>query len=151
MWSGTIFVIVGVKMSNKKADSTHPYGHEKMECLASIVLAIILIITGLKIGSDALTLIVHTVQGTALVVPTALALFAALLSIIVKEWMYWYTLNAAKKINSSALNAEAWHHRSDALSSVGSLVGIGGAMLGFPICDPLVSILICLVILKVAL
>lgn len=147
---GTIFVIVGVKMSNKKADSTHPYGHEKMECLASIVLAIILIITGLKIGIDALTLIVHTVQGTALVVPTALALFAALLSIVVKEWMYWYTLSAAKKINSSALKAEAWHHRSDALSSVGSLVGIGGAMLGFPICDPLVSILICLVILKVA-
>ncbi len=147
---GTLFVIVGVKMSNKKADSTHPYGHEKMECLASIVLALILVITGLKIGSDALILIIHTLQGSALVIPSALALYAALLSIVVKEWMYWYTLNAAKKINSSALKAEAWHHRSDALSSIGSLIGIGGAMLGFPICDPLVSILICLVIVKVA-
>lgn len=147
---GTIFVVIGVKMSNKKADHSHPYGHEKMECLTSIVLAGILAVTGLKIGSDALRLIIHSFQGSTLIVPTSLALYAAILSIVVKEWMYWYTLAAAKKINSSALKAEAWHHRSDALSSVGSLLGVGGAMLGFPICDPLVSIIICCLILKVA-
>lgn len=147
---GTIFVIIGVRMSNKQADSTHPYGHEKMECLASIILAGILAATGLGIGNNAFKLIRQTLTGEALVIPTALALYAAIISIVVKEWMYWYTLRAAQKINSSSLKAEAWHHRSDALSSIGSLIGVGGAMLGFPICDPLVSIIICLLILKVA-
>lgn len=147
---GTIFVIIGVRISNKKADPTHPYGHEKLECLASITLAIILATTGLKIGSDALNLIISVYHGAVLTAPSTLALYAAILSIIVKEGLYWYTIKAAQKINSPSLKAEAWHHRSDALSSIGTLAGVGFAILGWPICDPLVSLLICLLIIKVA-
>ena len=83
-------------------------------------------------------------------VPGMLALAAAVISIVSKEAMYWYTRYYAKKIDSSALMADAWHHRSDAFSSVGSLIGIGGAMFGFPVLDPLASVVICIFILKVA-
>lgn len=147
---GTIFVIIGVRLSNKQADTSHPYGHEKLECLASITLAVILAVTGLKIGYNALLLMINYFRGEPLGSPTALALYAAILSIVVKEWLYWYTLKAAEKINSPALKAEAWHHRSDSLSSIGALAGIGFAMLGLPIFDPLVSLIICGLILKVA-
>lgn len=146
----TVVVIFGVKIANKKADPSHPYGHEKMECLAAILLAVLLGGTGIKIGYDALHLIFASTGGQVLQVPTALALLTALVSIAVKEWMYWYTLAAAKKINSGAMHADAWHHRSDALSSVGSFLGIGGSMLGFPICDPLASMIICFLIVKVS-
>ena len=85
-----------------------------------------------------------------LAAPGGLALVAAIVSIICKEGLFWYTIVNAKAINSSSLKADAWHHRSDALSSVGSFIGIFGAILGFPILDPIVSVLICLIILKVA-
>ena len=122
-----------------------------MECLAAIILAAMLAITGLKIGIDAFKLITASRSGIAIATPGALALMAALISIVVKEWMYWYTMAAAKKIDSGALKADAWHHRTDALSSIGSFIGIGGAMLGFPICDPLASLLICALIIKVSI
>jgi cation diffusion facilitator family transporter len=83
--------------------------------------------------------------------PGVLALIAALVSIGIKEWMFWYTRAAAKKIESGALLADAWHHRSDALSSVGSFICIAGARLGFPILDPIASVIICVIIIKVAL
>jgi len=83
-------------------------------------------------------------------VPGMLALIAALISIAVKEWMFHYTKRAARKINSTSLLADAWHHRSDALSSVGALLGIGLAMVGFPVADPVASIIICILIIKVA-
>lgn len=145
----TVAVMVGIKLAGKDADKAHPYGHERFESVAAVLLSVLLFITGLGIGWGG----VKTVLGASgeLKVPGALALGAAVLSIIVKEGMYWYTKKAADKIGSSALKADAWHHRSDALSSIGSFVGIFGARMGLPILDPLASIVICLFILKAAL
>ncbi len=142
----TIIVMVGINISGKKSDKKHPYGHERLECVASLLLAILLFATGSGIGIKGLEKIVA--GSSAIAIPGLLALYAALFSIAVKEWMYWYTRSAAKKINSGALMADAWHHRSDALSSVGSFIGIFGARLGFPMLDPLASIVICLFIIK---
>lgn len=145
----TIVVIIGIKISSKASDKNHPYGHERLECVAAIVLATILAVTGLGIGYTALMKIVSGEYAT-LIIPGRLALVAALVSIGMKEGMYWYTRINAKRIESSALMADAWHHRSDALSSVGALIGIGGAMLGFPIFDTIASLVICFFIEKAA-
>ncbi len=146
----TFIVMIGVAVSGKKSDSGHPYGHERMECVASIVLAIILAATGIGIGASGIGKIMSG-DPAALQVPGKLALAAAVLSILVKEWMYWYTRAAAKKINSGALMADAWHHRSDALSSIGAFAGILGARLRFAVLDPIAGLLICLCIEKAAL
>ena len=145
----TIVVIIGIKLASKDADKEHPYGHERLECVAAIVLAMVLFITGLGIGSEALK---NILQGnySNLQVPGILALLAAIVSIISKEAMYWYTRYYAKKIDSSALMADAWHHRSDAFSSVGALIGIGGARLGYPIMDSIASLVIFIFIVKAA-
>lgn len=145
----TIVVIIGIKISGKASDKDHPYGHERLECVAAIVLATILAVTGLGIGYTALTKIVSGAYDE-LAVPGTLALVAAIISIATKEGMYLYTRISAKRIDSSALMADAWHHRSDALSSVGALIGIGGAMLGFPILDAVASLVICFFIEKAA-
>ena len=146
---GSFIVIVGVKMSEKTSDQNHPYGHERMESVASLILAGILAAAGFSIGNRAFASILRRDYLTA-ELPGILALIAAAVSIIVKESMFWYTWINAKKIGSGALKAEAWHHRSDALSSVGALIGIGGALLGVPVMEPIASIVICLFILKVA-
>ena len=146
----TFVVIIGIKLSGKKSDADHPYGHERLECVASIILAVVLAITGFGIGISGIQKIIDRNYGE-LKIPGMLALIAAVVSIIVKEWMYWYTRAAAKKINSGALMADAWHHRSDALSSVGAFVGIFGARMGFPIADPIASVIICGFIEKAAL
>ena len=122
----TIVVIIGIKISSKRPDKEHPYGHERMECVAAIVLSIVLFITGLGIGVDAFETIISG-DYSNIQVPGVLALIAAIVSILVKEAMYWYTRHYAKKIDSSALMADAWHHRSDAFSSIGALIGIAGA------------------------
>ena len=145
----TILVMIGIRLSGKEADREHPYGHERMECVAAILLAAVLAVTGYKIGLAGLKKIVTGHYGE-LAVPGVLALVAAVASVVIKEWMYWYTRYYAKKINSSALMADAWHHRSDSLSSVGAFVGILGARMGFPVMDPLASVVICLFILKAA-
>lgn len=145
----TFVVIIGVNISGKTSDKEHPYGHERMECVASVILAVMLMATGIGIGLSGVRKITAG-NGADLVIPGRLALFAAVLSIAVKEWMYWYTRAAAKKINSGALLADAWHHRSDALSSVGAMIGIAGARLGFPVLDPLASVVICIFIAKAA-
>ncbi len=145
----TIVVIIGIRISSKQSDKEHPYGHERMECVAAIVLATILAVTGLGIGYSAVGKILSGDYAN-LEVPGAMALIAALISIAVKEAMYWYTRYNAKKIDSSALMADAWHHRSDALSSVGALAGIAGARLGYPICDAAASLCICFFIAKAA-
>lgn len=143
----TIIVIIGIKLSKKEADAEHPYGHERLECLATLGLAAILVFTGGVLVYEAGKTIVLNEE---IATPSIMALIAAIVSIVVKEGMYWYTLLAAKKINSDALKADAWHHRSDAMSSIGSLIGIGGAMLGYKILDPLAGAVIGIVIFKVA-
>ena len=123
----TMIVVIGIKLSSKQPDKEHPYGHERMECVAAIVLSMVLFM-----------------------VPGMLALAAAVISIVSKEAMYWYTRYYAKKIDSSALMADAWHHRSDAFSSIGALVGIVGARMGFPVMDPIASLVIFVFIVKAA-
>lgn len=145
----TFIVIIGVTISGKESDAEHPYGHERLECVASIILAVVLAITGLGIGASGLSKVFKRNYGD-LSVPGILALVAAVVSIAVKEWMYWYTRAAAKKINSGALMADAWHHRSDSLSSIGALIGIFGARMGYPVLDPIASIVICFFIEKAA-
>ena len=145
----TIIVIAGVKLSNKESDKGHPYGHERFECVAALILTAVLGVVGLAIGYAGVMKVIDGDYG-GLVIPGQIALVAAITSLVIKETMYWYTRYAAKKTGSSALMADAWHHRSDALSSVGSFIGIFGAMMGYPIMDPLASIIICVFILKVA-
>ena len=145
----TALVMVGINLSTKAEDEKHPYGHERMECVIAMVLAVILFFVGLEIGKVGISRISLALDGQ-LAAPGMLALTAAALSIAFKEWMFWYTRANAKKINSTSLMADAWHHRSDAMSSVGSFVGIFGARLGFPVLDPIVSLIICLMIIKVA-
>ena len=137
----SIIVIIGVKLSARDSDKEHPYGHERFECVAAIILSVVLLFTGLAIGAEAL----QNIMGgnyESLAIPGQLALIAALISIVTKEAMYWYTRINAKRIDSSALMADAWHHRSDALSSIGALIGIAGARMGFPILDPIASLII---------
>ncbi len=143
----TFVVIIGIKISNKADDKNHPYGHERFECVASIVLASMLVMTGVLIGYKGIESLIHS---SGIATPTLFALIIAIISIIVKECMYWYTRKYAKITNSNALMADAWHHRSDALSSIGSLIGIAGSMMGITILDALASVIICLFILKVA-
>lgn len=145
----TFIAFLGVRLSQKPADKEHPYGHERFECVASLVLGLILLFTGLGIGKVGLTNILSG-NYTDLAVPGVIALVAAVVSIVSKEAMFWYTRHYAKLLNSPAFMADAWHHRSDAFSSIGSLIGVGGAMLGWPVLDSVASVVICLFILKVA-
>lgn len=144
----TFVVIAGVKLAGKESDQEHPFGHERFECVAAIILSVMLAVTGAGIGWAGIQ---NILGGSGeLLIPGKLALVAAVVSIVSKEAMYWYTRAAAKKLGSSSLMADAWHHRSDALSSIGSFVGILGARLGVPVLDPVASVVICLFILKAA-
>lgn len=145
----SIIVIIGVKLAAKNSDKEHPYGHERMECVAAIVLAVVLLVTGLFIGENTLNTIISGNIGE-MKMPGVLALIAAAVSILVKEGMFWYTRYYAKKLDSGAVMADAWHHRSDALSSVGALIGIAGARMGYPVLEPVASLVIVLFILKAA-
>jgi cation diffusion facilitator family transporter len=143
----TVAVIIGVKLSSQPEDEKHPYGHEKIEPIIAKILATILLVTALGIGYGG----IKTIITGDFVVPGYWAIYGAIISIGIKEWMYQYTIKGAKKIRSSALMADAWHHRSDALSSIAALMGIIGARMGFPMLDPLAAIMVCLVIVKVAI
>lgn len=145
----SIIVIIGVKLSSKASDRDHPYGHERFECVAAIILSVILLISGLFIGHVAVEQITSD-DRSGIAIPGLLALAAAIISIACKEAMYWYTRAYALRLDSSALMADAWHHRSDALSSVGALVGIAGARMGFPLLDTVASLVICVFIVKAA-
>ena len=145
----TIIVIIGINISSKQSDDKHPYGHERFECVASIILADVLLITGVGIGYSGIKTIISG-DYSHITIPGILAIIAAIVSIIVKELMFWYTRSGAKKINSGSLMADAWHHRSDALSSVGALIGIAFARLGFPIMDSVASVVICIFVMIAA-
>lgn len=143
----TFVVIIGLKLSSKGADQDHPFGHERMESLSALFLALLLFSTGCFIGWQGIQKLLFP---NFSVLPNMIALIAAIISIISKEVMFWYTRNVAIKIDSHALMADAWHHRSDALSSIGSLIGIIGGLFGLWWSDSFASLVICLVILKVS-
>ena len=145
----TFIAYLGARLSMRPADREHPYGHERLECVAALILGIVLVVTGLGIGKTGLTNIFFG-NKEDIAVPGMIALVAAIVSIATKEAMFWYTRYYAGVIDSPAFKADAWHHRSDALSSVGSLIGIGGAMLGYPVMDSVASVVICLFIFKVS-
>jgi cation diffusion facilitator family transporter len=142
----TVAVIIGMRFSSKPADADHPYGHEKIESVVAKMLSLALLATALSIGVSG----IKTILSGEFSTPAPIALVAALISIVSKEWMYHYTVRAAKQINSAALKADAWHHRSDALSSIGTLLGIGGAMMGFQILDPIASLVVSVLVIKVS-
>lgn len=143
-------VLAVIGASRRKADHDHTYGHGKIETFASLVIAALLIAVALGIGADAVDRIIKTAGGELLPRPGWIALAMAVGSIAVKEWLFHYTRRAGRKIGSTAMEANAWHHRSDALSSVATLLGIAGAMfLGEPwrILDPLAAIAVAVLIL----
>jgi len=141
----SIVAFLGVKFSSKEEDEDHQYGHEKFELVASKILSIVLIITGSLIAYESIQNIINENFNS----PKIIAIYAAIISIIFKEWMYRYTMNAAIKIESTGLKADAWHHRSDSLSSIAALIGIAGAMKGILILEPIASILISVFIIKI--
>ena len=142
----TIGVIIGLKLSSKEVDKEHPYGHERIESLSSLFLSIMLFLVAIGIGYSGIQNIITKNYN----VPGIMAIVAAVISIISKEYMYFYTIKYAKQIDSASLKADAWHYRSDSLSSIGALIGIIGARCGYPILDPFVAIIICIIIIKVA-
>ena len=146
IFSGLI-VLVGVRISSKAPDESHPYGHERFECVAALLLSGVLALVGGTIGVNAAR---DIISGNTQEVPGVLALVAAAVSIVTKESLFWYTRGYAKRFRSTALHAEAWHQRSDALSSVGALIGIAGARMGVPVMEPIASFIIALFILRVA-
>ena len=146
IFSGLI-VLIGVRISSKAPDEGHPYGHERYECVAALLLSGVLAVVGGTIGVNAVKDIIN---GTVQEAPGVLALVAAVVSIAAKETLFWYTRGYAKRYRSTALHAEAWHQRSDALSSVGALIGIAGARMGVTVMEPIASFIIALFILRVA-
>ncbi|KAJ51001.1 cation diffusion facilitator family transporter [Clostridium tetanomorphum] len=143
----TIMVILGLKISSKKEDEEHPYGHEKFEPVYAKIISTLLLITGIFIAYEGVKVLLSGNYNT----PGTIALIAAVVSIIAKEFMYRYTIYTAKKIKSISMEADAWHHRSDALSSIGTFIGIFGARAGLKILDPLTSIIVSFFIIKVAI
>jgi len=144
-----LIVLIGVRISSKAPDESHPYGHERFECVAALLLSGVLALVGGTIGLNAVKDIISG-KAQGMEAPGPLALIAAVVSIVTKETLFWYTRGYAKRFRSTALHAEAWHQRSDALSSIGALIGIAGARLGAPVMEPIASCIIAVFILRVA-
>lgn len=143
----TVAVMLALKISSKDADERHPYGHERYELIISKLLGMVLILSGAWIGYQAVMMIYNGVFTP----PGKIALIAAAISIVIKEIMYRYTMKVAKDIGSLAMEADAWHHRSDAFSSIGTFVGILGARLGFPVLDPIAGVVVSIMVVKVGI
>jgi len=149
-----LLVILFIGISGKEKDDDHKYGHGKYETFATLLISLVLILVGAGIFWSGLTKVFQVIQGEVLEQPTYLALGAALVSIFFKEVLYWYTKIIGNKINSNAVIANAWHHRSDAFSSIGTALGISGAIFlgeSWRILDPLAGIIVSIFIVKVAL
>lgn len=149
-----ILVLVFVKISSKPADKDHRYGHGKFETLATAIIGAVLLAVGIGIFYQGATSIYAVYNGQVLSSPGYIALIAAVVSIVFKEAVYWYTVIMGKKLNSQAVVANAWHHRSDAFSSIGTLLGIGGAILGgekWAVLDPIAAVVVSIFIVKVAI
>lgn len=148
-----IVVLVMVRVASKGKDKSHDYGHGKFETLATVVVSLLLLVVGARLMVSAIDRISYVAHGGVLDAPGKIALWAALVSIVVKEFLFQWTSRVGKRVNSQAMEANAWHHRSDALSSVGSAIGIGGAIIlggKWTILDPLVGAVISVVIIVVA-
>lgn len=146
-----VIVLVFVKIAGKPRDKGHDYGHGKFETFATMIIGVILAIAGAALMFNGIKLVVHSINGNPLPRPEMVALIIAIASIASKEWLYHYTAKAGKEVNSQAVVANAWHHRSDAISSGGTLVGIAGAMfLGdrWRILDPIAAIVVSFFIIK---
>lgn len=140
----TVVVMQGLKIAYQPPDESHPYGHYRAESITSKILALILIVTAIGLGYESYKILRYS----DITSPQPVAIYTALLSLVVKEAMYRYTLKVGKEINSKALIADAWHHRSDAYSSIAAVIGIGGALLGYTIMDPIAGIVVAFLILK---
>ena len=148
-----VVVLVFTHISSKERDRDHSFGHGKFETLATLIVSLILAIVGARLMADGVQKIVGVINGETIPVPGYIALWAALASIVAKELLYWATLHIGKKVNSPVVIANAWHHRSDAFSSVGALAGIAGAILlghKWTILDPIASCCISIAIIAVA-
>lgn len=144
----SIAVFIGSKISKKPKDLKHQYGHERAETIVSFILSSMLIVVALGIGLEGIRILFNP---SKIVTPTILPLIMSVISILIKEYQYRITIKVAKKINSSSLKADAWHHRSDALSSIAAFIGIGGSILGIRLLDPIASIIVALVVIKVGI
>jgi len=141
----SITVLIGFKVAKKPADEHHPFGHGRAESIAAKIVSLILIALGIKLAVDSARIFIQGEMGQ----PGVVALYAAILSIIVKEITYRRVIRVSKKIKSASLKADAYHHRSDVLSSVAALVGIAGARMGWTFMDPLAGILVAGFIIKI--
>ena len=139
-------VLVAIRFAREDADEEHPYGHARFETVATVVLGLLLLLVAVGIVADAAERIANP---ELLAQPGFLALSGAAVSIVVKEWMYWYNLRAARQLDSDLMQANAWHHRSDAVSSIIVLIGIGGSMAGYPALDAVGAIGVSLLIARV--
>ena len=149
-----LVVIVFVRISNKPQDKTHDYGHGKYETLATAIIGLLLLVVGFGILWNGASSIYAFIKGQQLEKPGMVALIAALVSIVAKEILYQYTVIEGKKLDSQAVIANAWHHRSDALSSIGTAIGIGGAILlgeNWRVLDPVAAVIVSFFIIKVAI
>ena len=140
-------VLLATHHSNVDADEDHPYGHARYETFATITLAVLLTVVGVSIAIDAVS---HLIDYKTIAVPTQLTLVVAGISIFSKEVLYQYTMLVARRVKSKLLEANAWHHRSDAISSIVVFVGIAGAMLGYPLLDSVAAIVVAVMICKIA-
>ncbi|MDR9468339.1 cation diffusion facilitator family transporter [Marinospirillum sp.] len=141
-----ILVLGASHFGRQKADSDHPYGHDRYETLATLILGAILIAVAGALIWDSIS---RLLTPGAIVIPGAIALVVAVASVLSKEWIYHYTLRIARKINSKLLEANAWHHRTDSLSSIVVFVAVGGALLGFPWLDQVAAILVGLMVARI--
>lgn len=149
-----IVVIAFVRLSSKPADKDHAYGHGKYETIATSIIGLALMAVAVKLGWDGLQKIYHVLRGGELQSPGIIALIAAITSIISKEWIYRVTHRVARQVESQALEANAWHHRSDAFSSIGTAIGIGGAVIlgsRWTILDPIAAVIVSIMISLTAL
>ncbi|CCY15851.1 cation diffusion facilitator family transporter [Prevotella sp. CAG:755] len=148
-----VIVLVFVRISNKPRDVDHDYGHGKYETLATALIGVLLFVVGVGVLAGGCSSILAYLRGETLGQPGMVALWAAVVSVVTKEWLYRYTRAVGRRANSKAVVANAWHHRSDALSSVGTMVGVGGAILlgeDWRVLDPLAAVVVSVFILKVS-
>ena len=148
-----VIVVIFVKLSNKPQDEDHDYGHGKYETLATSLVGMALLFVGVMILYSGAENIYRAISGEVLRQPGLVALFSAIISVVLKEWAYRFTIRTGQKVNSQAVIANAWHHRSDAFSSIGTSLGIGGAIfLGdkWVVLDPIAAVIVSLFIIKTA-